>query len=146
MASAGDGGRLGTESSVPAFSRTFARTKGGIRAKRGLTGAPDFLSNDPPECLFQGLFHTRDMSPQGIVDQALVIAAARLLNQGSKLGDYIFVQPDGDPRLPLGNRHHRPALRLRKTVFTFHSLSRIAGVRAASPSVPGSDAHARPAM
>ena len=35
-ASAGNGGRLGTEPSVPAFSRTFAGTEGGIREKLGL--------------------------------------------------------------------------------------------------------------
>jgi hypothetical protein len=63
VASAGDGGRLGTESSVPAFSRTFARTKGGIRAKHGLTGAPDFLSNYAAECILERLAHARDMLP-----------------------------------------------------------------------------------
>jgi hypothetical protein len=60
-ASAGNGGRLGTESSVPAFSRTFVRTKGGIRGKTGLAGAPDFLSNDAPECILERLAHARDM-------------------------------------------------------------------------------------
>ena len=37
-ASAVDGGRLGTESSVPAFSRPFAGTKGGIRERPGSSG------------------------------------------------------------------------------------------------------------
>ena len=82
MASAGDGGRLGTEPSVPAFSRTSARTKGGIFEKRRLTGTP--------ECLLERLAHTRDMLPQGIVDEALVVAAA-LLDQRSKPGDYILL-------------------------------------------------------
>src|SRR5687767_12535828 len=108
-----------------------------------LTGSLDLLSNNAPQRFLERLARARNVLPQSIVDQSLVVTAARLLDLDAEPGDHVFIQADSQPHFPNVNRNYRRAFRLRKVVLTLHLIPRTSGVRAPSPSVLKSDARFR---
>ena len=77
-----------------------------------LAGAANLLADYPAQRSFERFSGTTDVIAQSVVDQALVVAATGFLNLITEPIDYIVIEANGDPRLPLGYRHHRAALRL----------------------------------
>ncbi len=88
-----------------------------------LTGPSHLLPNDAPEGFLEWFPGVGDMLPQRIVDQALVVAAPRSFNLGSKPGNHVFIKPDSNSRFSFGNRNNRAAFCFRKIIFAFHFAS-----------------------
>src|SRR2546427_6753191 len=66
----------------------------------------ELLAQHPPECLFEGLGPAFHMLPKRLIDQRLVASPTRTMDGTPEPREQVIVEPDRDPRLPWGYRHH----------------------------------------
>ena len=81
----------------------------GLRLLTKLAGAADFLANDAAQGGFEKFPCVGDVLTEGIVDQALVVAAAGLFHLRTKPGHDVFVETNGEPGFTLRDRDDRAA-------------------------------------
>src|SRR5260370_5503716 len=90
-----------------------------------LGGAGQLLPYDAPKGFLDRLGGPLNVLPQDLIDDALVVAAARSFNLLAEPGKNLDIQTDCDPRFPLGNRNNSSSLRFPEIIFTLHDLPRI---------------------
>ena len=94
---------------------------GVMRQRRELAWrSAQFLPNNSSYDAFEGLPAALDVVAEHVVDQGLVVAAARSINLGPEPREDIVVQTDGDPGLAFGERHDGPTSPSGKIVLLAH--------------------------
>ena len=90
-----------------------------------LAGVAEFLADDAAKRRFQRLLSTANVLPESIVDQRLIVAAARSIHLLPKPVEKVVIEPDRDSGLALGYWHDGSTLCAAEVVFTFHYLYRM---------------------
>src|SRR5208283_1395730 len=90
---------------------------------------PEFLADDAAKRGFQRLLGAANVLPKGVVDQALIVAAAGPVHLLPKPVENVVIKPDGNSSLALWHRHDGAAFCVAEVVFTFHCFPRIAAPR-----------------
>src|ERR1039457_747083 len=88
-----------------------------------LAGVAEFLADDAAKRRFQRLLSTANVLPENIVDQRLIVAAARSIHLLPKPVEKVVIEPDHDSGLALGYWHDGSTLCAAEVVSTFHSDS-----------------------
>jgi hypothetical protein len=81
------------------------------------------LPHDPPDLVLQWLAPLRDVFPQGLIDERLVVRAARCICLFAEPLEEILVKASGDPGLPRRGLDDRAALATSEVEFTHGLLS-----------------------
>src|SRR2546425_281556 len=95
-------------------------------SNQALGGAGQLFPYDAPKRFLERLLSPSHVLPQYLVDDGLVVAAARALNLLAEPSKNLLIETDSDPRFPPGNRNNGATLGLPEIIFTLHDLPRIA--------------------
>src|SRR5690349_12959237 len=81
---------------------------------------PDLLTNGSTYDCFEA--RAADVLKQSVVDQGLIVAAARAIHRGLKMLDNVVIEPNRDSRLSRSWGHHRTSPGVPEIVLPFHRI------------------------
>src|SRR5438309_10988309 len=85
-----------------------------------LCNATQLFANEPPQGALKG--RLLNVTLQGLIDKALIVATACLVYLCLEPIDYIGIKANGDARLPRSSRGHSATPGLGEVIFSFHRI------------------------
>ena len=89
----------------------------------GSLGRQQLFAHYPPQNIFQRLLAILNVLTQSMIDECLIVAAARRMHFFAKPIQDIIIESNRDPRLATGHRVNRATLACAEIIFVFHGLA-----------------------